>query len=68
MDERYIETTDPVGKRIFGTYRAGDEFMHVTLASNGRQKRANIVDGLPIETQAEIILKQLDRARRGNRY
>jgi hypothetical protein len=68
MDERYIETTDPVGKRIFGIYRASGDIIHVTLAANGRQKWANILDGVPVETQAEIMLKQLDRQRRVNPY
>jgi hypothetical protein len=68
MDERYIETTDSVGKRIFGIYRADADIIHVTLAANGRHQRANIIDGVPVKTQAEIILKQLDRRRRIKPY
>jgi hypothetical protein len=68
MDERYIETTDSVGKRIFGIYRADADIIHVTLAANGRRQWANIIDGVPVETQAELIFKQLDRQRRINPY
>jgi hypothetical protein len=68
MNERYIKTTDPVGKRIFGTYRADGDIIHVTLAANGRQQWANIIYGVSAETQAEIILKQLDRQRRISPY
>lgn len=50
MDERYIKTTDPVGKRIFGTYRADGDIIHVTLAANGRQQWANIIYGVSVET------------------
>jgi len=68
MDDRYIETTDSVGKRIFGIYRTDADIIHVTLAANGRHQWANIIDGVPVGTQAEIILKQMDRQRRVNRY
>jgi hypothetical protein len=61
--EIYIRTTDTDGRDLSGTYSVSDKIITVTLF-DGSSKSTQF-GNLPVEVIAKMLLRELDRKRRG---